>query len=211
VPTPQRAEEGSARVRVAGLGDKNFRSCFHAHGNSGSATSVSCGKMAGSLSRSEPPRHEGHQESQRSTAITLSALGVGLSFVLLVSWWFKNRLRVAVGRSTSVRWEKIPAECRAGCACRPNRPVEHRQAQPALQSSDRTRDKVRPSPSPLPGYWARVKVAKSEINVCPVGIKIPGGNKKFVPGGGGDPFLYGAKGSPAALWQTSQAPGVRTS
>src|SRR5580704_18103643 len=27
---------------------KNFRSCFHAHGNSGSATAVVCGKIAGS-------------------------------------------------------------------------------------------------------------------------------------------------------------------
>jgi hypothetical protein len=31
-----------------GLGGKNFRSCFHAHGNSGSATAIWLGKMTGS-------------------------------------------------------------------------------------------------------------------------------------------------------------------
>jgi hypothetical protein len=30
------------------LWSENFRSCFHAHGNSGSATAVWCGKMTGS-------------------------------------------------------------------------------------------------------------------------------------------------------------------
>ena len=109
----------------AGLGDKNFRSCFHAHGNSGSATAVFRGKIAGSLffwvrkrfriraagcdvvlndrsrnqsQRFEPPRHEGHQESQTPTVNRVSALRVGLSLVLLVPWW----LRIRFGRRGAV-------------------------------------------------------------------------------------------------------------
>ena len=106
-------------------GTKNFRSCFHAHGNSGSATAVFNGKIVGSRffrarkrfrvraagwdvflndrsrnqsQRFEPPRHEGHQESQTPTVNRVSALRVGLPLVLLVPWW----LRIRFGRRGAV-------------------------------------------------------------------------------------------------------------
>ena len=46
----------------------------------------------------EPPRHEGHQESQTPTVNRVSALRVGLSLVLLVPWW----LRIRFGRCGAV-------------------------------------------------------------------------------------------------------------
>jgi hypothetical protein len=47
VSTLSGRKRDSARERVTGL-EENFRSCFHAHGNSGSAPSFCGGKMTGS-------------------------------------------------------------------------------------------------------------------------------------------------------------------